>query len=229
MRRSRDVLPPAAAIALPHDALLFVNLEAAQLEMRDHLGGKRLSGIVGDVLRQDAPHQGAVLLDGKAYRESKLLSEGIHGPSFSFRSRHAGRIGGQRGCGRLPTRHGDRRGDVHPRGDTIELGALAIRLNGLAAPEWNEPGGAEASDAMRDLVLGKEVVCALDGDRTYDRCVAICTLDGADIAEEMVRQGLARDCPRFSGGRYEAVEMQAGWQGATIRDTYRLPTYCVKR
>ena len=61
---------------------------------------------------------------------------------------------------------------------------------------------------MRALVLGKEVVCELDGDRTYDRCAAICTLDGADIAAEMVRLGLARDCERFSGGRYEAVEME---------------------
>ena len=29
-------------------------------------------------------------------------------------------------------------------GDTIELGALAVRLNGLAAPEWTEHGGSEA-------------------------------------------------------------------------------------
>jgi micrococcal nuclease len=49
-------------------------------------------------------------------------------------------------------------------GDTIELGALAIRLNGLAAPEWNEPGGQEATDAMKALVLGKTVTCQLDGE-----------------------------------------------------------------
>ena len=50
-------------------------------------------------------------------------------------------------------------------GDTLELGALALRLQGLAAPEGEEPGGDEASDAMRALVLGKEVVCELDARR----------------------------------------------------------------
>jgi endonuclease YncB( thermonuclease family) len=29
-------------------------------------------------------------------------------------------------------------------GDTTEFGGMAIRLQGLAAPEWNEPGGREA-------------------------------------------------------------------------------------
>jgi micrococcal nuclease len=114
-------------------------------------------------------------------------------------------------------------------GDTIELGAMAIRLNGLAAPEWGEAGGDQASDAMRVLVLGKVVTCALDGARTYDRCAAICTLDGADIAEELVRQGLARDCERFSGGRYQEAELQAAQGGATIGETYKLPRYCRKR
>jgi len=46
-------------------------------------------------------------------------------------------------------------------GDTIELGATAIRLNGLAAPEWNEPGGTEAREAMIGLVHGRTVRCEL--------------------------------------------------------------------
>jgi endonuclease YncB( thermonuclease family) len=111
--------------------------------------------------------------------------------------------------------------------DTIELGAIAIRLNGLAAPEWDEPGGEEASDAMRDLVRGEEITCELDGDQTYDRCAAICTLEGADIAAELVELGLARDCERYSGGRYQAAEVQAAERGSAIRETYRLPGYCV--
>jgi endonuclease YncB( thermonuclease family) len=44
--------------------------------------------------------------------------------------------------------------------------------------------------------------------QTYDRCAAICTVDGADIAEELVRQGLGPDCPRFSGGRYQQAELR---------------------
>ena len=38
-------------------------------------------------------------------------------------------------------------------GDTIELGALAIRLNGVAAPEW-DAGRPETTAAIKVLVLG---------------------------------------------------------------------------
>ena len=34
----------------------------------------------------------------------------------------------------------------------------------------------------------------------------LCYREGQDIAEALVRAGLARDCPRFSGGRYAAAE-----------------------
>lgn len=108
-------------------------------------------------------------------------------------------------------------GDVtHIRDDTIEVGGLPIRLQGLAAPERGEPGARAATGAMREMVLGQELRCELDGERTHDRCVAICYLEGADIGEIMVRRGLARDCPRFSGGRYAALEQAAAMEGATI-------------
>ena len=72
-------------------------------------------------------------------------------------------------------------------------------------------------------VLGKTVTCQLDGERTYDRCVGVCRLERADV---LVRQALARDCPRFSGGRYREMEQAAVDRGATIRQIYRLPGYC---
>jgi micrococcal nuclease len=114
-------------------------------------------------------------------------------------------------------------------GDTIELGRLAVRLSGLAAPEWDEPGGTEARQAMIELVEGQTVRCELDGSSTRDRCAGVCYLDGRDIAEALVQRGLARDCPRFSGGRNAVIEAQAAADGATIRRDYRLPEYCRKR
>jgi hypothetical protein len=42
----------------------------------------------------------------------------------------------------------------------------------------------------------------------------------------MVREGLARDCPRFIGGRYAKTERQAAADGATIGRVYSLPGYC---
>lgn len=96
-------------------------------------------------------------------------------------------------------------------------------------PEWDARGGFEATAAMRELVLGELVSCELDGEATHDRCAAICYLNGTDLSEEMVRMGLARDCPRYSGGRYGAAEQQAAAAGATIRASYPLPGYCTAR
>jgi endonuclease YncB( thermonuclease family) len=85
-------------------------------------------------------------------------------------------------------------------GDTIVVGSMPIRLKGLAAPEHDEPGGGEATAAMRALVAGKTLRCELDGEQTHDRCAGVCYLDGKDISATLVADGLARDCPHFSGG-----------------------------
>jgi micrococcal nuclease len=79
------------------------------------------------------------------------------------------------------------------------------------------------------MVLGRELLCELNGELTHDRCEGVCYLNGEDIGEAMVRQGLARDCPRFSGGRYGEAEVQAATHGATIGRAYALPGYCRPR
>ena len=112
-------------------------------------------------------------------------------------------------------------------GDTIELGPIAIRLQGIAAPEGNEPGGDIATDVMRDLVLGKDVRCDLTGDRSHDRVIGVCFLkDGRDVGEVMVFQGTARDCYRFSRGRYDDAERHARTMGHDLSRIYTLPGYC---
>ena len=112
-------------------------------------------------------------------------------------------------------------------GDTIEVGPIAVRLQGIAAPEGNEPGGAIASDAMRDLVLGKDLRCDLTGDRSHDRVIGVCFLDdGRDVGEVMVFQGNARDCYRFSRGRYADAERHARAMGHDLSLIYPLPEYC---
>jgi micrococcal nuclease len=86
-----------------------------------------------------------------------------------------------------------------------------------------------ARSRIIELVAGRTLRCELNGERTHDRCIGVCYLDGADVAAEMVASGVARDCPRFSGGRYQQVEVQAATAGATIGWTYRLPGYCRAR
>jgi micrococcal nuclease len=105
-------------------------------------------------------------------------------------------------------------------GDTIEVGKIPIRLNGVSAPELKEPFGPKSKRFMRDLVLGKRVRCELNGKKTYDRLVGVCFLGGRDIGLAIIKAGLALDCPRFSGGRYARNETPAA------RTAIKLPRYC---
>jgi endonuclease YncB( thermonuclease family) len=107
-------------------------------------------------------------------------------------------------------------------GDTIEIGAVPVRLKGIAAPERGEPGGAEATEAMRRLIGDREVRCELTGERTHRRAVGYCSAGGVDLNGAMVRGGWALSCPRYSP-RYVGSEPRAG---IVQRVRYRLPDYC---
>lgn len=109
-------------------------------------------------------------------------------------------------------------------GDTIEVDGVPVRLNGVSAPERGERYGAEASAFMERLVMGQEVRCQLNGERSYDRVIGRCFIDGQDIGAAIIEAGLARDCPRYSGGRYTA-EDRAG-QERGLMPGYSLPGYC---
>ena len=102
-------------------------------------------------------------------------------------------------------------------GDTVEVGGVAVRLNGLHAPELDEAGGPEAAAFMVELVMGQDVTCDLTGERSHDRLIGVCFLDGRDIAAELIAAGLGRDCARYSGGRYATIDR---------RPDMPLPDYC---
>ena len=107
-------------------------------------------------------------------------------------------------------------------GDTIEVGKIPIRLNGVSAPEMKERLGPQSKKFMRDLVNGKSVRCVLTGAKTYDRLVGTCYLGGKDIGVAVIKNGLALDCPRYSGGRYAEFEL------TEARERIKLPGYCKK-
>lgn len=94
-------------------------------------------------------------------------------------------------------------------GDTIRIGATRIRLDGIDAPEMSTPYGEPARRHLAGLIGGRSVRCIDEGERSYDRVVAICYLDGQDLGAAMVRDGWARDWARYSGGRYAALEVAA--------------------
>jgi endonuclease YncB( thermonuclease family) len=56
----------------------------------------------------------------------------------------------------------------------------------------------------------------------YRRTVAFCSVDGVDLADWLVRNGLALDWPQYSKGRYDAAQRDAEhggkglWEGSYV-------------
>lgn len=97
-------------------------------------------------------------------------------------------------------------------GDTIRLGEARIRLKGIDAPEMRQTCfrsgrsyscGETARRALIELVSGHPVRCRSVGRDRYQRVLARCTVNGADIGERMVEMGWAvsygRDYDREEG------------------------------
>lgn len=95
-------------------------------------------------------------------------------------------------------------------GDTINVinqsGTTKVRLHGIAAPELNQHGGKEAKEFLERYAEGKPIRCVLNKGNTPKFEIGTCYVGGQDIAAAVVNAGFARDCPRFSGGKYRAME-----------------------
>ncbi|WP_223228427.1 thermonuclease family protein [Roseovarius litoreus] len=112
-------------------------------------------------------------------------------------------------------------------GDTIVLGKLRIRIAGIDAPELDHPWGQKSKWAMVQLCKGQVITAHVTEELSYDRIVATCYLpDGRDLAAELVKQGLAIDWPKYSGGKYRHLEPEGIrrklWRAAA-RQNGRMP------
>ena len=107
-------------------------------------------------------------------------------------------------------------------GDTIIIHNYKIRLNGVSAPELNEEGGNEAKQAMQKILENKTIKCSLSGRKSYERHIGVCWIGAVDVGALLVLQGFARDCFRYSGGRYSALEPGPARY-------LPLPRYCLAR
>lgn len=93
-------------------------------------------------------------------------------------------------------------------GDTIDINGRRIRLAGIDAPEMDHPYGKNAKWTLVNLCKGQDIRAVYDGDLSHDRTVATCYLpDGRDLSAEMVKAGMAIDWPKFSRGKYAALEL----------------------
>lgn len=104
-------------------------------------------------------------------------------------------------------------------GDTLEIHGTRIRLWGVDAPESAQlcrgedslqyRCGAKAANDLDALVAERPVNCTpLTVDR-YGRTVASCFVNGVDLAQWLVENGLALDWPQFSKGRYGHAQHEA--------------------
>lgn len=93
-------------------------------------------------------------------------------------------------------------------GDTITIQRTQIRLFGIDAPEIDHPYGKKAKWALVTLCKGQPIRAEIIEKDDYGRAVAKCYLpNGRDLSAEMVKQGLAIDWPKFSGGEYKELEL----------------------
>lgn len=101
-------------------------------------------------------------------------------------------------------------------GDTFETKTERVRLFGIDAPERNQPGGPQATEALRRLIGKAAPSCTeVDEDR-YGRMVALCSVNGVDLSLAMVRAGHAvawcyylRKRRRDLLARFRAAEAEA--------------------
>lgn len=114
-----------------------------------------------------------------------------------------------------PARAGDVAGQASViDGDTIEIHGTRVRLYGIDAPEHDQlcrdPHGGHyrcgqvAANAL-GAFIGRQAVACVEVDRDqYRRSVAVCSAGKVDLADWLVRGGLAIDWPRYSKGDYAA-------------------------
>lgn len=118
-------------------------------------------------------------------------------------------------------------------GDTIEIHGQRIRLAGIDAPESDQlcrdadsnhyRCGQKAANDLAAFIDRRPVTCIeVDRDR-YQRSVAVCTVGGVDMADWLVRGGLALDWPRYSNGDYAVAQADAErgskgmWSGSFVK------------
>ncbi len=110
-------------------------------------------------------------------------------------------------------------------GDTLSIGQVRIRLEGIDAPEVGQTckgrggvcwpcGSAAATAALEKLIAGKPVRCDRRGSDKYGRTLAVCFVRGRDINADMVRQGYAWAFVKYSSSYVkEEAAARAGQRG----------------
>ena len=98
-------------------------------------------------------------------------------------------------------------------GDTItvltqEQKRLKFRLNGIDAPEKNQPYGQISKAHLSELVLDKDINATIHGTDKYGRKIATLYINDTDINAQQVKEGLAWAYVKYST-KYTTLENEA--------------------
>lgn len=107
-------------------------------------------------------------------------------------------------------------------GDTIEIGQIPLRFQGLTCDELDTKKGQMARDLLNGILLGKRVTCELNGQTSYERLIGRCALFGkGDIASHLIENGYCGRCNRYDKkGFYVEAQNKSGPYTGVI------PSYC---
>ena len=107
-------------------------------------------------------------------------------------------------------------------GDTIEVGQVPIRFQGLTCDELDTKKGQDVRDMLKATLIGEQVVCQLNGQSSYDRFIGRCiAVDEGDIANYLIEQGYCGRCKRYDEeGLYIEAQTKAGFYEGVM------PNYC---
>ena len=100
-------------------------------------------------------------------------------------------------------------------GDTLDIltasfETLRVRLSGIDAPELGQAFGRNAKAALSSLAFARSVAIEWRKRDRYDRVVAKVTLEGRDIALEMLTLGMAWHYTRFEAEQPVADRREYG-------------------
>lgn len=91
-------------------------------------------------------------------------------------------------------------------GDTLRFGKQSVRLWGVDAEELSERNGPRAKDLLSKIIAGRIVRCQTVSIDNHGRHVGRCFAGKVYINEEIIANGGALDCRRYSGGAFASVE-----------------------
>ena len=113
-------------------------------------------------------------------------------------------------------------------GDTVLVARasgkpIKVRLAGIDAPEKAQEYGLASRDALLELVMRKRVQITSKAVDDYGRLVAVISVDGLNVNQELVRLGMAWNFSRFHSNpdlarlQREAQQARRGlWAGTSV-------------